>query len=410
MGLIQLLDNIGLLNAFGGQKLYTETPYYRPPSALQNYAAEWIDVSQPHLFEIYQTTAQLYAVIDRRGKLLSTGEWKHYRIKSNGEIEEVKDSEYVKLLENPNPMMSGNEFLRLWNENLCVYGNNFMLDCRPIGFNNNVPYVLNHLPVEEVEIDYTGQIWRCETMEEIVRGYKLKNNNERFETNEVLHTKIANGKNPLIGSSPFVQLQRDISNLREAKSVQNVLLSKPGARGILSPKTQAGQGAIPLTPAGRKEIEQQWERQYGIGKGKNQVMIAQTAIDWVKTTFPAKEMMLFEQITSSFQAFIDHYGMNDNIFCRDKASTFTNMAEGFKQAYTATVIPDADEKAMSLSKKFGLVENGEFLSIDFSKVPFLETSPKDKSEELNNKADVVKKLKESLVYNDKEIKDIVNLK
>lgn len=102
--------------------------------------------------------------------------------------------------------------------------------------------------------------------------------------------------------------------------------------------------------------------------------------------------------------------MNDNIFCRDKASTFTNMAESFKQAYTATVIPDADEKAMSLSKKFGLVENGEFLSIDFSKVPFLETSPKDKSEELNNKADVVKKLKESLVYNDKEIKDIVNLK
>lgn len=408
MGLITFLDNIGLLSSFGfgSSRVYTDTPYYRPPSSLQNYSAEWIDVSQPHLFEIYQTTSQLFSVIDRRGKLLSSGEWKHYQIKSNGEVEEVKNSEYVKLLENPNPMMNGNEFLRLWNENICVYGNNFMLDCRPIGF--GIPYVLNHLPVEEVEIEYSGQIWRCESMEEIVKGYKLINNNERFETFEVLHTKIANSKNPLIGSSPLIQLRQDISNLREAKQNQNVLLSKPGARGILSPKTQTGQGAIPLTSDGREQIEKQWMEQYGIGKNKNQVMIASTAIDWVKTTFPAKEMMLFEQITSSFQAFIDYYGLNDNIFCREKASTFTNMAEGFKQAYISTIIPDADEKAMALTKKFGLLEKNQFLSIDYSKVPFLETSPKDKSEELNNKADVVKKLKESQVYTDAEIRGIVS--
>jgi len=393
------------LTGYSSSDRFTNTPYYHTPHQIIQGSPEWIDVSQRKLFEVYQTTAELYAVIKRRGSMLSSGEWKHYQITKSGEVVEIENSPYVTLLENPNPMMSGNSFLELWDENMCVFGNNFMLDARPAG--GIMPYVLNHLPVEDVEMDFTGNIWMAETMEEIIRSYKLVSNNQSFETNEILHTKILNGRNPLKGESPFVPLRQDISNIRASKQFQNVILVKHGALGILSPKT-SGENSVPLTVDERIRVEKQWQKTYGIGTNQNQVMIAQTALDWSSTSFASKDLMLFETISSGFKKIIDTYGLNENIFSREKASTFNNVAEGFKQAYISTIIPNADEKAMALSMKFGLVEKNQFLAIDYSKIPFLQNTPKEKAEELNLKANAVQNLQKSTVYTSQEIKDIAN--
>lgn len=395
-----------------GQEAYTGNLPLTPTVLNVSGVPQWTEITNENAYRMYLTTAELYSVIRRRGFMLASGCWKHYKVNNNGEAEEIKNSPLITLLDNPNPLMSGNDFLRQWSENELVFGNNFM--SKVFGtFLQDYPSALHNLPPHRVEIKTTGKIFRQTTIEGIIAEYRLlldgSPSYDPYSTDEILHTKIISGSNPIQGESPLIPLFMEIGNIRQAKNFRNVIMSKNGALGMITPKQSTGQGAIPLTNDQKTAIEKQYAEQYGAGSEQIKVMITQGAVEWQAMTYPTKDMMLFEEVSADFRTIIDLYGLNDNLFSREKASTFTNLQDGLKHAYQVTTIPEAEEKAMSLSKSIGLIEKGEFLTIDYSHLPILQQNAKEKAEELNLKANAVQKLQASTVYSNQEIKDIIQL-
>lgn len=395
-------------NAFlGGRLSYSGTKNISYMSQVLTGSAQFISPDNWDAYNVYLTTPQLYAVIQRRGYLLASGTWKHYKT-VNGKPVLIENSPFVKLLENPNIFMNGNDLIRQWNENKCVYGNNYEFINRP--FSTATPTQLTNLPPAQIEINTTGKIYRQNSIEDVIKNYKLERGDtfEIFETSEINHTRVVNGKNPIKGESPMISIYMPISNIRASYEFRNVIMNKKGALGILSNNSKDSQGAIPLNTQERQRLEQEYNRMFGIQKEKSQVIMTNTALTWQAMTFPTKDLMLFEEVNADFNSIIDQYGLNANLFSREKGSTFENLAEGIKQAYQSTIIPEAEELAMNRSQLFGLVERGEWLELDYSHIPALQENLKEKSEVLKNKAEAIAKLKELGLYNDQELKDIIS--
>lgn len=373
---------------------------------------QWEDITNENARRMFLTTAEVFAVVQRRGYMLASGCWKHYKIKRGGEIVEIQNSPAVSLLENPNPLMSGKDFLRQWSENELVHGNNFMSTIygtmREL---QEIPSALHNLPPERMEIKTTGLVFRQTRIEDIIAEYRLQLDGgsppyDTYSTDEIIHSKRINGSNPIKGDSPLIPLFMEIGNIRASKQFRNVIMSKNGALGMLSNKSASGNGAIPVTSDERLRIEKQYRESYGLKDNQIQVMIAQGALEWTPMVYPTKDMMLFEEVSADFRMIIDCYGLNDNLFSKEKGATFTNLQDGLKHAFQTTTIPEADEKALTLTKDFGMIGRNEFLSLEYDHLPILQKNEKEKAEILNLKANAVQKLQTSGVYSDDEIREV----
>lgn len=357
-------------------------------------------------YNIYMTTPQLYAVIQRRGFLLSSGVWKHYKT-VNGKPVLIENSPVVKVLENPNPLMKGNDLIRQWNENKCVFGNNFEYVGRPASM--LPPALLTNLPPAQMEIIVSKKWWSQNKIEKIISEYRLHDGDDitPIPTNEINQTRYISGANPVKGESPMTSLFMPISNIRGAYAFRNVIINRKGALGILSNQAKDSSGAIPLSDIERKRLTDEYQRLYGIQDDQLQTIMTNSSLKWQAMTFPTKDLMLFEEVNDNFRAIIDAYGLNENIFSREKSSTFDNLAEGIKQAYQSTIIPEAEELAMNRSQLFGLLERGEWLELDYSNIEVLQENQKEKAEVLERKANAMRTLIEVGPYSVQEIKDII---
>jgi hypothetical protein len=141
---IKLTERLGFNFGF---KRYDSNPQMQGVNLLSLNGNDFIDPENIDAYDIYSTTPHLWAVIQRRGDLLASGQWKHYKL-VNGQKVEVDNSEIVNTLENPNPLYKGNDYLRLLNENKCgkvIEGN----DLSGINFSEDVDSKFRYLGVVE---------------------------------------------------------------------------------------------------------------------------------------------------------------------------------------------------------------------------------------------------------------------
>lgn len=348
---------------------YTKTPYITRIQDYLNGSPQFLNPNNWDAYEVYMTTPQLYAIIQRRGYLLASGKWKHYD--RNGQ--EIEDSEVVRLLENPNPLINGKDYIRQMNENKCVFGNNYEYLNRPLGM--DVPATVSNLNPSNVQVETTGKFYKQTKIDEIIKQYKLvygDTEHDTFEPSEINHTRMVNGQNPIIGESPLRALYMPISNLRSAYGFRNIIMNKKGALGILSNGSRDTTGAIPMNEKERKRLEKEYQKNYGLDNDQMQVIMTNSSLNWQAMSYPTKDLMLFEEVDADFRTLIDAYGLNDMIFSRDKGATFTNMAEGLKQCYESTIIPEADEISLNRTRIFGLEERGEVVKLCYDHIPVLQ--------------------------------------
>jgi len=187
-------------------------------------------------------------------------------------------------------------------------------------------------------------------------------------------------------------LHMQISNIRAANQFRNTAMVNKGAFGILSSASHDVVGSQAISQKERKRINDQYNKDYGIDEGKGQVIITDANLNYQNMTFPLKDFMLFEGISSDFNRIIDAYGLNINIFSKEKGSTFENLAQGLKQAFQSTIIPKAEVISMNKTKELGMDSSVEFVELDYSHIPVLQENLKEQSEVLNNKANSIQTL------------------
>jgi phage portal protein BeeE len=398
---------MGLLGYYRGKDLFTQTPTMYQNQLLHGKNPVWVTINDKE-GEIFTTTPELYSVIMRKAMMYSNGIFKHYKMNSKGEPEEILNSEVLKLLENPNPLQSRNEWLIEEMIHSSIYGNSFVFGLRGSSLSN--PKVMYNLPANRMKVIPTGKIYKQSKLEDIIDHFELcyyDGKTDRYETKDVIFSRQTNPENPLLGLSPFQALQMPISNIRGTYGYRNVLINERGAIGLLSNDTKDMDGGVPLTSEEKKKLENQYQKDYGIRDKQSKVIVTSSSLKWTPMTYPTKDLMLFEEITADLRIIIDAYGMNEYIFSKETGSSYNNLLEGKRMAYQDAIIPYADDFTYKLTQYLGLDLKNEFLTLDYSHIEALQKSQKEQSEILRNKAEATRILSELGIYNPNEIKDII---
>jgi HK97 family phage portal protein len=381
-------NSIGKL--FGSSNEYYKTRHLGVNAGQLTGMPEFITITNDNAYDIMKTTSELDAVIGRRGRMLSTGKWMHEKSDASGNITVVENSEYVRLLENPNPLMKGNDLLMQYNENLCLYGNNYEYVLR--AFTNSIPSGLSNLQVNTVEIKATGKSYKQSKIEDIIEYYTITNGTVKdvVSTEEINHTRIVNSNNPIVGESPLKALYMDISNIRGAKKFRNVIITKEGALGILSNKTSDAIGATQVTDEDRSQFDKAYTEGYGLADGKKRVIITDANLKWEATSFPTKQMMLFEEVDAGTAKIIDAFGMDENIF--STKSTYENKVQALRGVYQMTIVPMSEEISMNRTAVFGMDGKTEWVRLDYSHIPVLQENLIEQADVKKTKAETIASL------------------
>jgi HK97 family phage portal protein len=381
-------NSIGKL--FGASNEYYKTRHLGVNAGQLTGMPEFITITNDNAYDIMKTTSELDAVISRRGRMLSTGKWVHEKSDASGNVTVVENSDYVRLLENPNPLMKGNDLLMQYNENLCLYGNNYEYVLR--AFTNSIPSGLSNLQVNTVEIKATGKSYKQSKIEDIIEYYTITNGTvkDKVSTEEINHTRIVNSNNPIVGESPLKALYMDISNIRGAKKFRNVIITKEGALGILSNKTSDAIGATQVTDEDRNQFDKAYTEGYGLADGKKRVIITDANLKWEATSFPTKQMMLFEEVDAGTAKIIDAFGMDENIF--STKSTYENKAQGLRGVFQMTIVPLSEEISMNRTAMFGMDGKTEWVRLDYSHIPVLQENLVEQATIKKTKAETIASL------------------
>ena len=404
---MDFINRFGFSRFYSGKDRYTKTPTLIPTSINLSKSATWLNING---FEanLYRTTPELKAVINKKAVLFSNGIYRHYRIGKNGMPEEIKNSPILLRFEKPNVLQSRNEWMENRVINQCVFGNDYTYSLRGSAL-SDAPSALWNLIPNRMIINRTGKIWEQTTIEGIISSYEMMNDdssNSIFDPKDIFHNKTPNPEDPLVGLSPLESLQMPISNIRLSYGYRNVIMDEHGALGFITATKGDSMGPIPLSEEQRIQISKEYSKTHGIHDGQARVKIIDTPVEFKSTSFATKDMMLFEEVTADKMAIIDEYGLNLNVFASEQGSTYENAREGKKMAYQDSIIPYAEKDCYGLTVLLKLIEKGEWIELDYSHIESLQEDLVKKAETLQKKAMAYRILKETGDFSYQNMKKI----
>ena len=397
MGFVSI-GGLNLLKWGAGNDRFTRTPAgwsIDPNFEYNKQSATWEVVSGREM-ELFTTTAQLNKVVMRHASMFSNGRFIHKKKDGTKEGKIIEDSPLVELLENPNPLQSGEEWLMESAINYWVYGNNVMLPVKGSVL-SEYPTVINNLPWKQIKLTTTGKRWNQTKIDEIIKEYRVcysDSVDDIYKPSQLLHFRRSGGKSAIIGESMLSACHMEISNVRGAMGYRNVNITKKGALGIWANKSKDNIGATPLREEDRILLEKQQQNEtHGQFDGQSKVKIVNGDVAFIPTSFAIKENMLFEEIDANVKLFIDMVQLNDNIFSKEKSKIQANLLEGLKMAYQDGIFPFAGRFCSLLKKGLRLPDN-EWIELDYSHLPCFQEDQKEKSAISKERAETIKTLVE----------------
>ena len=341
-------------------------------SVYNNKTPVWIDYGQDYLKAV-SDCPHLNVVVNRVADMLANGQWKCVEV--GDEEKEIKNDEAVRLLNKPNPLQRGNEFLRQYAWNYCVYATEPIYKNTGMkGIGSGKIQALWNLPLWQAQIIPTGKLYDQVSLDAIIEGVRVWYTGQQITYN--INDLIFNAQNiqqNLIGLSRIPALNKPISNIVGALQTRNIIIHDKGVIGILSATGKDdGSGVLPLNSNERLNIEQQFRADTDIYGDRSKVKISTANIKWNPMSYPVKDLMLFEEIEDDFAVIIGAYGLHRDIFPSVKGATFENQNEAVKSSYQNGIQPIADDLAMVMTEAFGYEGTGKKLILDFSWLPIMK--------------------------------------
>ena len=360
--------------------------------------AIWIDTEEA--YNLYIEIPELRAIVDKRASMMSS----NVPVLYNADGERVDSHWILDLIAKPNPNQSWEDVIYSLSVNDALYSSAFAY-CPKRSF--DIRNLMVPLPTDKVKIKLSGKKLKQMDQDGLIDGFifQYAEDTEKIDLQDMVFLTTTDGVNIVNPSSRIQSLKYPLSNIRAAYHKRNVLLENIGAIGILSARNSDMGGAIPMDPDEKKAIQKSWYR-----RQKDEVIITESDVQWNPMSYPTKDLMLFEEMTSDKLAIIDAYGLNPYLFSQEQGATFSNVREGVRMAYTDTIIPETVQMYNTISHQLGLNEEGLILVPDFSHIPVMQPDEKLKAETMNLRADAIKKIIESGVdLSEDEIRELSGL-
>lgn len=336
----------------------------------------YIDTDVP--YDLYNTIPQLRTPVDKLTAMFSNGVFKYQKVGSDKF--DAMPTDIAKLLENPNVLQGQNPFLNQYLRQLIVYGNQFIYKNSASKITTTPQSLINVSPAN-IKPKLTGKLFDQTTMDGIVNGFEYSENNvnKKFETNQILWSKISDLDNNLIGYSPLKAMKYPLSNTVAAYQYLNCISTEKGGIGVLSSQSKDAMGALPMTAEEKKELEATYRAENGIEDNQKKIHITTGSVTWSPMSYPTRDLLLMEQIDANFLSILNVLGVNQNLFVN---STYENLKNGLIQTHNDTVSVYADGFTQALGKFIG-VKEGYRLVLDYSHLPYLQADKKTDADTFN---------------------------
>lgn len=331
---------------------------------------EYIDVSKP--YEAFNTIPQLRNVIEKKGNMHANACFKLV----DKEGKEYVIDELYKLLENPNPLMGQNDFIKERVMQRSVYAKQFVYANRPTNVQDFPSAVWNISP-RYMKAVLSGKVFDQTRIEDIITKYVYEdmNGKKEFKTSEIMYTANIDIDNPVSGASPVAAMAKPLSNIVSSYKFLNKSLTKMGAYGLLSDDSKAGgMGSVVMDPKRRDEFIKEYTEMYGADYNQHGILFTEASLKYTPMGYPVKQMMPFENLDHGLLIICDNYGIDARVLS-NYDTKFADLFEAIKKTYTDTIIPEADAFAQQLSS-FILPEKLKgkyFIKAYFDHIPILQT-------------------------------------
>lgn len=375
------------------------------------YTTQGIGYTTPHwvntnnLWHLYNSIPELQAVVNRKSKMIASGQPKLVDMDGNP----YEGSHWMKeLIKRPTPLMSWDNVIYMTSINYSVTNNAILYaPARSMGSRKLiVPISFNNVKINPVK-NGLEQVER----DGVIRGISIpqdnKGNFKDYEIGDLVYMFEPDGINLYDTKSKLEALKYPLSNLTRQYEKRNVLLRNLFALGILSADNSDGVTSRALDGEDMEEVREDIKKRH-----KDEIIMTDKALKYQSMSFPTKELMLFEEMTADKVAIIDAFGLNTNMFGHwdGKGGTFSNVEGGEKQAYNSTIIPETEQIYDEITLQLGLEKDGLKLIPDFSHISVLQQDDQKQADARHKNSMTVERLQNmGIVLDDDEIRSFTGL-
>ncbi len=315
----------------------------------------------------------LNAIVSLRAKMYSQMQISH--IDASGK--EVKNSDVLKLLKQPNYFQSQEDFLfqQMWF--LSVAGNNYIYQIKP--FTSELPKNLYNLIPSEIDFNKINKVDKFIFTKSEIKlfaekkiKYTLDGKVYDIKLSEIIPLyDLANAITTdswLVAPSRVKAIEKVLQNIdvNLRSKHKNLQFS---AKYVGVNKSTGFEAQV--KPEDRKAIENVLD--------VKDVLTTNASVEYKHLVSDMKKLFLDEQFSDDANKCLLAFEMNKNVlnyFAKD--STFENQNQGVINWIQNSIQGSADNTMNSLSSTFGLLEKGEKLVASYNHLPIMQSLINDK--------------------------------
>jgi HK97 family phage portal protein len=299
----------------------------------------------------YQSNIFVYQCVEFITRKASVVPLKMRIKKGNGTFEEVASHPILDVLKRPNPFMGYSEWVQQAIGYKLLTGNSFIY-ANPVGVGSKAKEIaeLHVMPADQVAI-ITGQNWA-----EPIQAYILQwapDRNLEFQPSEVIHLKYPSytyengdyyGQSPLRAALKI--LEKSNQNIDSSKAA----FANQGAAGIIT--DEAVEEAQAINEEQAQALQEGYERKFGGANNKGKVLVTVGKLRWQQIGLSPVDLNMLQDHNVSRRDICSVYHLSSNLFNDVEGTTFSNMKEARKAAWTDAIIPELNSIAQELTRVF----------------------------------------------------------
>lgn len=319
------------------------------------------------------------------------------RIAVNEKGDSIANSKILEFLENPNDDQGMIDLFEEINEYLSSTGNCFLRWVEGIGLGAEMVT----LPIDSVEIICSNS--------GLLLGYKYTNPNGTvidIPIEDMLHIKSSNIVTPdtKLGLSPLQAGWIVVQSSSEKLNADASIFKNRGIVGLLTNDTD-----VPMLDKEQTKLQDSFQESAGGSDKYNKIKVTNTRLRFLQTGMSPTDLKLLEGILSSLRILCGLYGIPSQLFNDNESSTYNNVSEAKRTAFTDVYIPLGNkvDKQLSLFLS-GKLKVSETIVIDLTSIEVLKATTNELAQALSSLSPLLSnKVLESMTED--EIRSIVDL-
>ena len=295
------------------------------------------------------------------------------RIAVNEKGDSISNSKILEFLENPNDDQGMIDLFEEINEYLSSTGNCFLRWVEGIGLGAEMVT----LPIDSVEIICSRS--------GLLLGYKYTNPNGTvidIPIEDMLHLKASNivTPNTKLGLSPLQAGWIVVQSSSEKLNADASIFKNRGIVGLLTNDTD-----VPMLDKEQSRLQDSFQESAGGSDKYNKIKVTNTRLRFLQTGMSPTDLKLLEGILSSLRILCGLYGIPSQLFNDNESSTYNNVSEAKRTAFTDVYIPLGNkvDKQLSLFLS-GKLKVSETIVIDLTSIEVLKATTNELAQKLNS--------------------------